>query len=238
MIGSGLRGSSAPSRYAAAFQTPGGVHVDEILQCIQPYLTALKDFLTSLSLVVAGVVAIAGLRTWRRQLKGTTEYELARRVVKAAYRLRDAIDKLRSPLITAAETASALKETGIEITAKDPNPHAAQSYAVYQVRWKPIADAFHDLELEALEAEALWGRTVRDTIMDLRRSVNKLFSALDLILRQESNPDAGILDRPTREAFEKIIYRMSEKQEDDPYSLDLLNRIAAIEELMKPHLSR
>ena len=208
----------------------------EFIEAAQPYLTALKDLVTIISIVVGGFVAVRGLEAWRRQLTGTTEYELARRVIKAVYALRDALERVRSPLITSAEMANALQETGTEVEPSADNARAATNNAVYQVRWRPVVEAYQALELEALEAEALWGRELRDLILQLKANVNSLLSALDLILRHQAYPDTNILDHATHEVFSRIIYRQSNDPAQDKYSQELNQQVASIEERVRPHL--
>jgi hypothetical protein len=209
-----------------------------LLDCIQPYLTAIKDIATILSLGVAAFVAIVGLRTWRRQLKGTAEYELAKRVLKSVYRLRDALAQVRSPIITSGETEFALKDAGIELKPGDPSAHATSITVVYQFRWRKVVDAFHDLEVEAVEVEALWGKRPRDLIMELRKNVNSLLAALALYLRHLRDPSAKILDPETLRTFEAIVYRMTEKEEEDRYARDLSAAISEIEQIARPYLSK
>lgn len=62
-------------------------------------VSAVADVLTALGALAAAAVAGLGLATWREQLKGRTEYDLARRMLKKTYRLREAVRAARSPLI-------------------------------------------------------------------------------------------------------------------------------------------
>ncbi|OQY20711.1 MAG: hypothetical protein B6I35_10155, partial [Anaerolineaceae bacterium 4572_32.2] len=85
------------------------------LQCLQEYITLAKDVVTILAALVAATVAIMGLRTWRKQLRGKTEYELARRLLRSVYRVRDAIRIVRNPFISSAETVQSMREAESEI---------------------------------------------------------------------------------------------------------------------------
>jgi len=163
---------------------------------------------------------------------------LAKRVLRNVYRLRDALGQVRSPLITSSETAFALKEAGIELKPKDASAHANSQAAVYQLRWRKVTDAFRDLEVDAVEVEALWGKEASDHVVALRRNVNSLLAALELYLRDLQVPEAGILNAATRRAFEEIIHRMGEKEEDDKYARDLSAAISRIEQIARPYLSK
>jgi hypothetical protein len=71
----------------------------------------VKDVATAGAAIVAAVVAVLGLRAWRRQLRGQTQYELARRLLRAVYRVRDEIQGVRNPVIMASEFETARHET-------------------------------------------------------------------------------------------------------------------------------
>jgi hypothetical protein len=212
--------------------------MDKIMNTLQPYLSFIKDLITIISLVIAAAVAIKGLRTWRNQLKGTAEYDLAKRLLKATYRLRDALQSVRSPLILAAETARAIKETQLEIDPSDTRFHGASTAAVYQLRWKPVVEAYQALELEAVEAEALWGPESREATNTIRKSINSLSVALDLYLRDMQPQGPRMLDNVGRETFERIVFSMARTPDEDPYMKDLNSAVSKIEELARPHLAR
>ena len=72
--------------------------MDEILLACQPYVTLVKDIITIASLTAAAIIAGMGLYTWKNQLIGTAEYELAKRILKATYRLRDTLENVRNPI--------------------------------------------------------------------------------------------------------------------------------------------
>jgi len=49
------------------------------------------------------VVAALGLQAWRTQLKDKTEYELARRVLRAVYQVRDSRQAVRNRVQSSPE---------------------------------------------------------------------------------------------------------------------------------------
>ena len=86
----------------------------EIIQCIQILITIIKDIFTCLAAITASVVAVLGLQAWKKQLKGKTEYELAQRLLRGVYRVRNAFADVRNPRKTDAEIAQAMREENIE----------------------------------------------------------------------------------------------------------------------------
>lgn len=74
----------------------------------QIYASIAKDVITASAAVTAAVVAVKGLRAWKKQLRGKTDYELARRCLKAVYRVRDGIRMVRNPLQSSEEIAAGM----------------------------------------------------------------------------------------------------------------------------------
>ena len=60
-------------------------------------LNIIKDIALTCGTIVGIYVAIRGLNTWNRQLRGTSEYDLARRVLRCVYRHRDALISVSVP---------------------------------------------------------------------------------------------------------------------------------------------
>jgi len=205
---------------------------------IQPYLAFIKDIFTIISLVIAGVVAIIGLRTWRYQLKGTANYDLAKRLLKATYKIRDALQSVRNPFITDGEFSYAMKEKHLDIKPSDDNFHAASVSAVYQLRWQPVVEAYQSLELEAIEAEAVWGSDVRKKTDAFKKNVNSLFVAIDFYLRDIQPNSPRMLDNVSRIDNQRIMYSITDKPEEDAYLVELTANVNVIEELAKPYLVR
>lgn len=67
------------------------------IDTVQKYITLIKDIITGLSAFTAAVIAIMGLQAWKKQLKGKTEYELAQRLLRATYKVREAFSWVRNP---------------------------------------------------------------------------------------------------------------------------------------------
>jgi hypothetical protein len=155
----------------------------------QEFLPIAKDVasvLSGLSAVVALVgvfVAWRGLKSWRRQLTGRTEYELARRLCRAVYQVRDEIRAVRNPVVFPGEAMLARQEAGIE--GGTPLIVGEDIVAVYDSRWRQLVMATSNLEVESLEAEVLWGKDViarlkplKDCVAKLRTNLNRYIDAI------------------------------------------------------------
>lgn len=101
--------------------------------------------LLQLLVIAAGVVIGGkGLGTWRSQLVGKGDHDLARRLLISLLRVRDAIQVVRHPLIWSGEMESAIKAKGLEEKAKKEQESNRFSTttgrsAAYSVRWERLA---------------------------------------------------------------------------------------------------
>src|SRR4051812_47421939 len=114
-----------------------------------------KDVVLTAVAMIGAFCAIKGLSTWNRQIKGTAEYELARRLLRCAYRLREAIKSVRNPLMLVEEMPS---------PPNDDAPFMGNEYRRfyglskgYQNRWDKVVEVESELRAELVEAEVLWG---------------------------------------------------------------------------------
>jgi hypothetical protein len=196
----------------------------------------IKDIATALAAAVGIYVALDGLSTWKKQLKGKTEYELARRLLKSVYKLRDAIDIVRNPLQTAGETYLALDESATDIKQADPNWNLVANSAVFKKRWAKIVDAFLDIEVEQLEAEVLFGDEIQSYISNLKRKVLQLNSNIDIYLQSLSDIHRRSLTNDVIQAATQIIWgQLSDNS--NQFSREVNEIIEKIENAIKPYLT-
>lgn len=140
--------------------------------------------------LTASGVAIFGLRSWMIQLKGKTEYEVAKNVIAGAYRIRDEIKRCQEPFIASNE--------GIEYKPKERETAAqrlaAESWFVHRQRYEKVVAAVNDWYPHTVEAEALFGGEARQIVDKLEDCCKILRSAIEiyysnLYLGQENSSD-------------------------------------------------
>lgn len=208
------------------------------LSCIAEYATVAKDVVLTIAAVVGAYVAVKGLSTWNRQLKGGVEYELTRRLLKQTYRLREAIKGVRNPVMWAGEMPSPSPDEAAAMT-KDQIRFYGMSSA-YQKRWDKVTEVRTDLQTELLEAEAVWGREVHKQFDPLFKLQNEMWVAVYSYVTA-CNPDSS---EGMRDAMDKamrknrdILYEISGETEDE-FSSDVAKEISSIESFLKPHLRK
>jgi len=71
-----------------------------------------KDLVLMAAAIVASYVGIKGLGSWRRQLRGNAEYQLAKNILAAIYELREAVSNAsQAYLKSRSHVADILAET-------------------------------------------------------------------------------------------------------------------------------
>jgi hypothetical protein len=198
-------------------------------------ITAAKDIILACAAIVTATVAVKGLRRWREELRGKVEFEVSRNLARATYKLRDEIQRARSPLIRGSEFPSSYGESeksGSSSVEADAWAH------IYQNRFGPVLEALRDFDAQALEAEALWGSDIRKSAADLRHCAHRLSVSMQAIVDDKAqngenfraNRDFGVKVRADVAALPS--------QQDNPLSQQIETAVLALEGKLKTHLSR
>ena len=97
----------------------------------------------AISAAAAALYGIKGINTWRRELKGKSEYEIAKSALKAAYRIRDGLDHVRGDAILLHEYPAEMRTHRGDIAPE--NRHEAL-VSVYAKRFEYLQEYFLKLE--------------------------------------------------------------------------------------------
>ena len=144
---------------------------------------ASKDALAAIFAAVAIIVSILGLRAWRKQITGKTEYEVARRLLLTVLKARDAVSALRAPFISGDEMAEAAKGK-YEITGDDEEKPDSEKLTelAYGRRWERVRESLSALAVEQLEAQVLLKRGVEERLQAFQDCILELHAALEQYL--------------------------------------------------------
>ncbi|WP_144191778.1 MULTISPECIES: hypothetical protein [Shewanella] len=206
------------------------------MTCMEIF-TLIKDIAVTGAAITGAIVAVKGLGTWQRQLKGQSEYELSRRILVTLFKYRDAINGVRHPAMWGHEMPNPPEDE-----ARSMSPEQIRFYGTskaYQARWDKVQVERTALYADLLEAEAIWGTDLNNlfkVIFDLQHELlTRIRHYLELI-----NPD-------THESSKEAIRKIDEKNRDimydllgeepDEYKTDIINAIKSIEAYLKPKLS-
>jgi hypothetical protein len=205
------------------------------MTCEIDIYTLFKDILTAGAAFGAVAVAKEGLTTWKKQLTGSNEYELSRKLLRSVYQFRDSIRGVRSPIVWPSEMQSDTKgETGQQIQDR----FAGISFA-YERRWRAVIEASANLEVDLLESEILWDSTLKNECKALWSLQGELYAYLDVWLRAQDSSysvDLRLSYQETLKSMRSIIYER--QNQDDDFSNEISKAIVKIEDVLKPHLHR
>lgn len=181
-----------------------------------------------------------GLKTWRSQLIGTSEYELAKRILKKVLKVRDEMARLRNPWMDISEIIDAAKKEGIELSTINDLMAKNKIEFVYNERWKRLAAALTSMEEDMLEAESLWDDKIVPYFEELKKISLKLHSAIENELRhsiERSRPGeaARWALSKEKESNDKILY--TQYAEQDTFGKSIENLINGVKAFLRPKIT-
>ena len=200
------------------------------------WVPLIKDAILAIAGVIGSVVAILGLNTWKRQLYGQSEYDLAKRLLKSLYLFREVINNARHPFMQYSATPD-LPEEKLEQLSRQEKDWHAQAQA-WEKRWEPVAKARADLDTNVLESEVFWGNEIKDKMAKLSRLQAELLVAIQEHIERTDprNPDETYHGQDSRRNKE-IMYGMSDRSKD-AFLDRMLTSIEDIEVVLKPYIKK
>lgn len=180
------------------------------------WITAVGTCVIAVATAVGVFIAARGLKAWRVQLEGSAHFDLARRLLLEVYRLRDALEGVRSPMMLRSEAAGADPDVPWEVSA-------------YERRWQRVLDILAPLDVCIYESQILWGDETQKLMHELRSQMGKLNFAVSVSL-QSKRADEGL----AQEQRDVLYGGMG----DDAFSVALQAIVARFEAYVRPHLPR
>jgi len=206
------------------------------MQALDPEcVSALSDLALAVAALITAGTAVLGLRSWRREVHGRARFEAARGLARATYALRNELERVRSPFISATEFPEGYFSRASTATA-DEN---AKAYShLFARRWEPLWQALKDFDAQTLEAEVFWGQQARTASDSLIRAVTQLQAATESFI---ANEQAGNMDFETDRDFGMRVRQdlfASRGNAENELSKHIAKAVAAIEALLTTHLMR
>ncbi len=185
------------------------------------------DALQSISVIVASVVAIYSINSWRREAKWKRKYELAEEVLANLYESQQAIRYIRSPIGFQDEGSSRKID-------KNETPEQTRVYNqayVVRERFKNNSDALQKLRSLKYRFIALFGKENEEHFNKFSQTINQIFFAADEIARtklgeygNEKEFNLKILRDNS-----KIIYAKITDKDNDLIEKEIQNAVDKIE---------
>jgi len=186
------------------------------------------DYLNRLSTLIAVLLAIYGIDSWRREHSGKRQIELAEDALALFYEASDVIKHLRHPFSFSSETESI--ERGK--SESDSEFQARKNASVVFKRYNDHQELFNKLHAMRYRFMAQFGKDKAKPFDDIRIIVNDITSAARTLsrlwARENFHSDAQWeAHRKQVEKFEAIFWEGLE--EDDPINPRVKLVIAEIE---------
>ncbi|MBU6439547.1 MAG: hypothetical protein KGS28_04875 [Betaproteobacteria bacterium] len=201
------------------------------------FLSGLKDVFVAGAAAVTAGVAVIGLGSWKRDVNGRANFEVARALVRSTYKLANAIAEFRSP----AQRRSGYPDWYQRQAVNPPDVEAEALQFALRSRMRPLQEALQAFEANALEAEALWGRAVRVKTSALSSCVADIKTAATMKVtivgtdRTFLKVDPKMIEQ-IEATLESALTLPMTGEGKDPFALRVENAIRGIEELSVPRL--
>jgi len=194
----------------------------------------VRDVVVALAAAVTATVAVVGLSTWSRELRGKATFEVARALARSTYKLRDEIKNCRTGFLAASEFPEGY---GARLGQSSAREEANALAHVYGNRWKNVWEALQEFDTTTLEAEAIWGSEIRARTDALRQCVRELRAAIDAVI--ENTAARGENFTTNREFEKEMRSKVSTASgKENAFTIAIEAAIQGIESVVRPHLKR
>lgn len=195
----------------------------------------MSEVLKTLAAIVALVIAYSGLSTWARQLRGSDEYNVSRRLLRALFAIREGIWHVRASAIRQGE----LERAGQQANPVDPGEQQHRvEQAIFENRWRLVQEPWAELETTLLEAEVLWGQAFSDEFNDFRTLLHTLNLNVGYYLSGIASP-AAMQARASRwQEITNIATESGSRSAPDEFQRQVNQALEHLESLIRPRLYR
>ncbi|NRD31677.1 hypothetical protein HQQ92_07790 [Shewanella sp. DC2-4] len=184
-----------------------------------------KDVFSIIGTIGALIIGTFGLFTWRRQLRGTSEYELAKKAVFKAYEVQQALQAVRNPMLYLSKE---------EVEAER---HLEEEQRIYNERMTLLYEKWAELQTIRLEAKAIWSDSAHNCFNEIQQRIGDLRGAIWLHFWMKgayAGPGAAVDNNPERVIEnDKVVYFVSD---DDEFSQKIFKSVEKVEIFFGPKI--
>jgi hypothetical protein len=203
----------------------------------------LREIVAAIAAFFTTIVGVLGVNSWRRRLHGTTEYQVAFKVLETVYAVREAMEEARARHASPPDLTPEGLAPAPHVFEGDGEADVVASAQAYREKLVHVGDARERLLLVQREAFALWGEPAAEALAGIYDTIQALYSAseryfdlaLDLARRtarsgRSEEPDAEML------AMRRILYAAPDATGKDPFGERMKRATAAAEEFYREYL--
>lgn len=213
---------------------PAASLTDLKIMTVLEFFALSKDIALAAAAGVTAYVAYTGLGKWQKELSGKANFDVARELAKSVYALRDEISYCRSPFTAPQEFPEGYSSSLDRCNSEEEG----QAWAyVYAKRWEPVGKAMQTFDTVALEAEALWGKEIKEKANALRKCVRTLQVNIEIFISNKfSGGEQFRADPDFGRDVQYGVWDMKVGENELTQRID--QAIEDIESVIRPHLSR
>ena len=176
---------------------------------LQEWVSLVQSIVTTVAVGCTAWAGIRGLDTWRRQLHGTANLKMGRKLLLAMFQTREELLAMFVRVFPPSEVIEARQR----IANGDAND---LNMELYNFRWQAIVATLPAYETICVEAEALWGADIRTHVATFSGEINKFRRDLDLYLAVNTNNPGQeeLRDKALGEGTQKALLAKSKIIED------------------------
>jgi len=182
-----------------------------------------KDVVSIIGTTGALSIGGLGLFTWRRQLRGTSEYEVAKKAILKTYQVQQALQSVRNPMLY-------LSKEEVEAGRR-----LEEEQRIYSERMTYLNEKWAELQTIRLETKVIWGREAQDSFNEIQKRIGDLRGAiwLHFWMKGAYAESGATVDNSAERVREndKIVYFMSE---EDEFSQKIAESAANVENFFGP----
>lgn len=195
---------------------------------------AAKEFVLIVIAAAGAVYGYLSLRLWREQSSAKIEHELARDLLRAAFKIRLAFPRVRNLLMFKSELDAALDlktYEGLDDESKKTPFGVLQLEYLYRARLRDLDEGFSELQVKSIEAEVLWGDTLKSALHELWECRFRWTEAVRGMLEALNGPD------PRSEQLRREDSQVLKVREtNDAFAERIDAAIAKVEDFLRPRL--
>jgi hypothetical protein len=190
-------------------------------------METIRNIVAIIAPLIALFIAWRGLSTWNRQLKGSRDSELSKRILIALYKVEMMLRDIRHPFVEYR-----LPEGTSQFDQEASNKAWAK---IYEEKWKKMSETLAELQAASIEAKAVWDKDFPEVLNSLFECVNELQNHLSDHIQKKINPgyDSLYESRENR----KIVYARLGSLESDEFSLRIRSAVSQIDERVRRQIT-
>ena len=202
---------------------------------IAEYTKVIQNVVVSVCALSTATIALIGYNKWKKELKGKSEYEKAKEVLKAVFKVKRGFSIVRNPMMFSYEYPEEIRDSPGHPQGNDR--YEAISHA-YENRWKHLNDAFQELEDLNLDAIVEWGSEFGEVIVPLRKCKGELLVCVQRHLRSLKEPERSISKREEEDEERSVLYEVGSDSEHDSFTPQIDEAISGIEKKLRKHIEK